>query len=528
MDHPYGKQYGQEGNSRAYMTMRDYRNLPYQWGIQQPVGRNPNPPRSMREYRDQWMSAPVYHVPSTETSKAWDEPRPREEEGLRYPSNQGETIHTISEKTLMREKLIILTRRLDEMEMKNQHNIYSVNELSASQPSYYNHQSHGHYGENCQENVQILNQGRPPLNVPFGNPYIQNWNNHSNLPGKPYIPPTDQQQFTPTSQQQQPLALSPVEQAVLNLSKVVDTIAKEQKVHLSNMQDEISKLSNQLLQSSEKEKEPFQGQQYQTMVNEIGLTGDTTTRTDEIKAVVTLRSGRELKTAVPELVKSAPVVTEPLQKEQSVAKEENPEDECLTETILVEQAQLQPQEKLEVELVKAPEDLQDTSVTFWPWKQKEQISALITEESSGHGTGEEPQELIFQPIPMQLNPSATAQDTKTPLPVAPSDNQVYILPTLATKPKPAAPASKDKSNPLPAAPHDSVFILPMPAAQPKPQASTTKVTPSMLVLQNIRRLVASVHAFATTSNKMANAYIAWHSGWFGCGFGFGTPGPRHF
>ena len=65
MEHPYGKQYGQEGNPRAYMTMRDYRNLPYKWGNQQPVGRNPNPPRSMREYRDQWMSAPVYHVPST-------------------------------------------------------------------------------------------------------------------------------------------------------------------------------------------------------------------------------------------------------------------------------------------------------------------------------------------------------------------------------------------------------------------------------------------------------------------------------
>ena len=65
MDHPYGEQYGQEGNPRAYMTMRDYRNLPYQWGNQQPIGRNPNPPRSMREYRDQWMSAPVYSVPST-------------------------------------------------------------------------------------------------------------------------------------------------------------------------------------------------------------------------------------------------------------------------------------------------------------------------------------------------------------------------------------------------------------------------------------------------------------------------------
>ena len=144
MEHPYGKQYGQEGNPRAYMTMRDYRNLPCQWGIQQPVGRNPNPPRSMREYRDQWMSGPVYHVPSAYPPPPqynYPEPRPREDEGLRYPNNQGETIHTISEKTLMREKLTILTRRLDEMEMKNQHNIHSVNELLASQPSCYNPQS---------------------------------------------------------------------------------------------------------------------------------------------------------------------------------------------------------------------------------------------------------------------------------------------------------------------------------------------------------------------------------------------------
>ena len=281
---------------------------------------------------------------AAETSKAWDEPRPREDEGLRHSSYQGESIHTISEDTLMREKLTILTRRLDEMEMKNHHNIYSVNELSASQPSRYNYQSHGHYGENCQENVQILNQGRPPMNVPFGDSYIQNWKNHSNLPGKPklppYIPPTDQQQFALTSQQQQPLPLSPVEQAILNLSKVVGTIVEEQKVlnvqtsqkieavesslnrKLDNMHSEISKLSNQQLQSSEKEKAPFKGQQYQNMVNEIGLTEDTNTRTDEVKAVVNLRSGRELQTAVPELVKSAPVGAEPLQEEQPVAKEE--------------------------------------------------------------------------------------------------------------------------------------------------------------------------------------------------------------
>ena len=63
MEHPEGEQYSQERNPRAYMSMRDYRSLP--WQNQQPLGRNPNPNRSMRDYRDQWMSPPVYSVPST-------------------------------------------------------------------------------------------------------------------------------------------------------------------------------------------------------------------------------------------------------------------------------------------------------------------------------------------------------------------------------------------------------------------------------------------------------------------------------
>ena len=280
-----------------------------------------------------------------ETSKAWDEPRPRETEGSRHSSYNGESIHTLSEDTMMREKLIILTRRLDEMEMKNQHNMHSVNELSASQPSCYNYQSNGHYGENCQENVQILNQGRPSMNAPFGNSYVHKWENYSNIPGKPkllaYISPADQQQFcsTSTTQQMSPLSSS-VEQAILNLSKVVGTFVEEQKVlnvqtsqkieaveislstKLDNMHSEISKLSNQQLQSSEIGKAPFQGQQYQKLVNEIGLTEAPNARIDEIKAVVTLRSGKELKPAVPELVNSIPVVADPLKEEQSMGKEE--------------------------------------------------------------------------------------------------------------------------------------------------------------------------------------------------------------
>ena len=61
-----GEQYSEysvERNPRAYMSMRDYRNLP--WQNQQPLGRNPNPSRSMRDYRNQWMSAPFCSVSPT-------------------------------------------------------------------------------------------------------------------------------------------------------------------------------------------------------------------------------------------------------------------------------------------------------------------------------------------------------------------------------------------------------------------------------------------------------------------------------
>ena len=45
------------------MSLRDYRNLP--WQNQQPLVRNPNPYRSMRDYRDQGISAPFYSVSPT-------------------------------------------------------------------------------------------------------------------------------------------------------------------------------------------------------------------------------------------------------------------------------------------------------------------------------------------------------------------------------------------------------------------------------------------------------------------------------
>ena len=271
-----------------------------------------------------------------ETSKAWDEPNPRGAERSKPSNHQRGSMNAPSEDTEIKAKLTTLTLRLDELEMKNQHEMQSVNELSASQPSCYNCQSNSHFEEHCQEHAHVLNQNRSPMNAPYGNTYNPNWKNHSSLPWKPkppaYIPPGTQQQL--------PSLSSPVEHAILNLSKVVGTFVEEQKVlnvqtnqkieavksslnrKLDNMHSKISKLSNHQLQSSEKGKAPFQSQQYQKGVNEIGLTEGPNARTDEVKAVVTLRSGKELKSTDPALVKSDPTVVDPPQEEQSPSREE--------------------------------------------------------------------------------------------------------------------------------------------------------------------------------------------------------------
>ena len=412
MDHPYGKQYGQEGNPRAYMTMRDYRNLPYQWGNQQPVGRNPNPPRSMKEYRDQWMSAPVYSVPSAyPPPPQYDYPEPP---FYASPPQSPQSPQPLQSIHPLEQAMLDLNRIMDDyMETNKKIKAHSIVTVEDN-----------------------LNKRLDGLNIDFEHKRDNLQDSSEDL--------IDQQQCPPEEECQS------------------GTRVEEQRVVTVQANQETETVESSL----NKELDGFQS---------------------EIDQKLDIQQESILK-LVPQFV----------HQEEKNLEEESQEEECLTETVLVEQAQLQPQEGLKVESLEAPEELQEASVNFWPWTKEKEITALLTEKSSGHEGTQEP---IIQPnpqaIPIDLDTLATAQDTKTPLPAAPPES-VFILPTPAENPKPATSAPKGKSN------------------------------PSLHAMQNIRRLVASVHTFATTSKKMANAYIAWHSGWFGCRFGFGAPGPRHF
>ena len=135
------------------------------------------------------------------------------------------------------------------------------------------------------------------------------------------------------------------------------------------------------------------------------------------------------------------------------------------------------QEEVNVE----EECLIDTTMEEQCKQQKEETSPMLTEEGGGKEEIEKPQKSI-------------AQATNSPLPEAPSPDLVYTTP----------------------------------AAHSNLKAPTTKANLALPVLKNLKNLVATVQAYATTSKTLVVAYIACHSGWFGCWFGFGAPKPRHF
>ena len=92
-----------------------------------------------------------------------------------------------------------------------------------------------------------------------------------------------------------------------SLNKKIDSMHYE-------LQSSITRLSSHQ-QSSEKEKFPSQTQQNLRGVHEIGSAIDPNARIDEVKAVVTLRSGKELKPAAPTPTKLAPIIVDPSEEE---------------------------------------------------------------------------------------------------------------------------------------------------------------------------------------------------------------------
>ena len=171
------------------------------------------------------------------------------------------------------------------------------------------------------ECAHTVGQFRPQqLNAPYGNTYNPNWRNHPNLAWRPnsptYVPPRAKPQFSSPSQSQQPPSSSPVEQVVLNLSKVVGNFVDDQKgtnVQLAqridtventlnkkfdNLQYSITNI-NKLLEGQERGRFPSQTLPNPKGIHEVG------SGMDEVKSIITLRSGKEVDQPLPKPVEES-------------------------------------------------------------------------------------------------------------------------------------------------------------------------------------------------------------------------------
>ena len=144
-----------------------------------------------------------------ETSKAWDEPNPREAERMIPATNSKGGMYSLPEDMEMKEKLSTLARRLEELEMRNQHEVQAVEEALMPNQPYFICQSTEHQGEHypivpsvrdtMAEQANAVGPNKPSSTSPYGNTYNLNWSSWKPKP-LPYVLPTAQQQYGSSSQ----------------------------------------------------------------------------------------------------------------------------------------------------------------------------------------------------------------------------------------------------------------------------------------------------------------------------------------
>ena len=277
-----------------------------------------------------------------ETSKGWDEPNPRELERFRPPVNQRGGMYALNDEMEMKARLSTLAKKVEELEGKQLHEVQAVTDNTAQPNPCTNFQSPAHPIEQCSmtptvkdlmsECAHTVGQFKPQQpNAPYGNTYNPNWRNHPNLAWRPnpppYVPPGAKPQFGSPSQSLQPPSSSPVEQAILNLSKVVGNFAEEQKginVQLaqridtventlnkkidgleSNLKQQMDNLQysitniNKLLEGQERGRFPSQTLPNPKGIHEVG------SGMDEVKSIITLRSGKEVDQPLPKPVEES-------------------------------------------------------------------------------------------------------------------------------------------------------------------------------------------------------------------------------
>ena len=291
----------------------------------------------------------------SEVSRGWDEPNSRKMGRMKAPVNPKGGMYMLSEDMDMKAKVATIARRLEELELKKMHEVQAISETQTHVMPCTICQSCDHVVDECPtmpavremlgDQANVVGQFRPNNNAPYGNTYNSSWRNHPNFSWKPRPPP-----YQPQAQTQAPQQTSSVEQAIVNLSKVMGDFVGEQKAinsqlhqkienvessqikrmdgmqndlyqKIDNIQYSISRLTN-LNTVNEKGKFPSQPSQNPKGVHEVETQDGESSKLREVKAVITLRSGKEVDQPLPKVRQD-----EELMSKRTLVKESNNQEE---------------------------------------------------------------------------------------------------------------------------------------------------------------------------------------------------------
>ncbi|RVW65011.1 hypothetical protein CK203_062557 [Vitis vinifera] len=165
------------------------------------------------------------------------------------------------------------------------------------------------------DQANVVGQFRPNNNAPYGNTYNSSWRNHPNFSWKPRPPP-----YQPQAQTQAPQQTSSVEQAIVNLSKVMGDFVGEQKAINSQLHQKIENVESSQIKRMEGMQNDLSQKIDNIQYSISRLTNLNTLR--EVKAVITLRSGKEVDQPLPKVRQD-----EELMSKKTLVKESNNQEE---------------------------------------------------------------------------------------------------------------------------------------------------------------------------------------------------------
>ena len=187
---------------------------------------------------------------------------------MRPLAHQRGGIFALSEDMEMKARISTLARKVEDLEGKRLHGVQAATKNPAQANPCINCQSTMHPEEHCSiapslrdlmsEHANAMSQNKSQPNAPYGNTYNSNWKNHPNLcwnlipllmcllvPNNSLVPHLNHSHHHP---------LPPVEQAILNLSKVVGNFVEEQKginIHLAQRIDIVESTLNKRIDGLE-------------------------------------------------------------------------------------------------------------------------------------------------------------------------------------------------------------------------------------------------------------------------------------